>query len=242
MNNVCLITGASGGIGAAIAEKMAARGFALYLHYNENVKEVEKIAERCREKYGITVKTVQANLSNKAGVGKLLADIEDDITVFIHNSGNSYFGLFTDMSYEKMEQMIFLHLTSAMLISQRLLPNMIRKQNGNIIVMSSIWGLAGASCEVVYSTVKGGLNSFVKALAKEVGPSNVRVNGVAPGAIATKMMASFSEEDQALICDEIPLSRLGDPEEVASLVQFLVSEESSYITGQIISVNGGWYC
>lgn len=242
MPETCLITGASGGIGAAIAEKMAARGFSLFLHYFNNRKEIEKIAHRCIEKYKVPVEIVQADLRNKEGVDNLLHQLPKTVDVFIHNSGISQYGLLTDIPYEEIEKMMFLHLTSAILVTQHLLPGMLRKQKGNIILMSSIWGLAGASCEVIYSTVKGGMNAFVKALAKEVGPMNIRVNGVAPGAIATKMMAGFSEEEISDICGEIPLSRLGKPEEVANLVNFLISEEASYITGQIISVNGGWYC
>lgn len=242
MNKVCLITGASGGIGAAIAKKMAACGFSLYLHYNEQREEVSKLAQHIKDNYDVQVTIIQANLQSKAGVDHLLNEISEDVDIFIHTGGNSYYGLLTDMTYEQIEKMIFLHLTSAILISQHILPAMIRKGYGKIIMMSSIWGLTGASCEVVYSAVKGGLNSYVKALAKEVGPANICVNGIAPGAIQTKMMKSFSEEEIASICDEVPLSRLGDPEEVANVAKFLVSEEASYITGQIISVNGGWHC
>lgn len=241
MNNVCLITGASGGIGAAIAIEMAASGFSLYLHYNENLQAAKQVAKKC-EKYGVKTAIVQADLATKAGVDRLLKQIPQEIDLFIHNSGNSHYGLFTDISYEEIEKMIFLHITSALIISQKLLPAMIRKKQGNIIVISSIWGLTGASCEVVYSTVKGALNSFVKALAKEVGPSNIRVNGIAPGAIDTKMLAEFTEDERKAIAEEIPLSRIGKPKEVADLVHFLVSDKAAYITGQIISVNGGWYC
>jgi 3-oxoacyl-[acyl-carrier protein] reductase len=117
---------------------------------------------------------------------------------------------------------------------------MVKKREGNIIVISSIWGIVGASCEVLYSMVKGGQNSFVKALAKELAPSNIRVNAIAPGAIKTRMLSNFTEEELKALEDEIPLGRLGNPNEVAQTVSFLASKNSSYITGQVISVNGGW--
>ena len=119
---------------------------------------------------------------------------------------------------------------------------MIANKRGNIVVISSIWGLTGASCEVVYSMVKGGQNAFVKALAKELAPSGIRVNAVAPGAIDTDMLRRFSEEELQSIANDIPIGRIGKPDEVAKTVSFLVSDAASYITGQIISVNGGWYC
>lgn len=242
MTKVCLITGASGGIGAAIAYKMAAQGFSLYLHFNRNEEKAREVAFYCETEFGVKTKLLQADLSKKNSVERLLNGIEEDVDVLIHNSGNSYYGLITDMEDTEIEEMTQLHLISPMLLTKKLLPKMVNKKSGSIIVVSSIWGLTGAACEVVYSTVKGGLNSFVKALAKEVAPSNIRVNGVAPGAIATKMMDNFNCDDQALLCEEIPFGRLGEASEVANVVSFLSSREASYISGQIISVNGAWYC
>jgi 3-oxoacyl-[acyl-carrier protein] reductase len=162
------------------------------------------------------------------------------IDLLVLNSGISYYGLVTDMSDEEIEQMIALHITSPFRLTQKLIPAMVKKREGNIIVITSIWGIVGASCEVLYSMVKGGQNSFVKALAKELAPSNIRVNAIAPGAIKTRMLSNFTEEELKALEDEIPLGRLGNPNEVAQTVSFLASKNSSYITGQVISVNGGW--
>ncbi|MFV8827213.1 elongation factor P 5-aminopentanone reductase [Alkalihalobacterium sp. APHAB7] len=241
MKQTCLITGASGDIGAAIAEKMAARGFSLYLHYYKNEKGIKKTANICRT-FGVNVQIVNADLSEKNSVNHLVNQITEPIDVLIHNSGSSYYGLLTDMTDKEIEKSIQLHLTSPIQLTKALLPPMIRKQNGAIIVISSIWGLTGASCEVIYSAVKGGLNSFVKALAKELGPTTIRVNAVAPGAIKTNMLSSFSEKEMEQLEEDIPMGRLGTPAEVANAVSFLSSNEASYINGQILSVNGAWYC
>ena len=136
--------------------------------------------------------------------------------------------------------MIQLHITSPFLLTKGLVNKLIHKKEGNIIAITSIWGEVGASCEVLYSMVKGGQNSFVKALAKELAPSGIRVNAVSPGAIATGMLDRLDTEDLKALEDEIPTGRLGIPKEISGVVSFILSEDSSYITGQIISVNGGW--
>ncbi|KHF29587.1 3-oxoacyl-[acyl-carrier-protein] reductase FabG [Anoxybacillus sp. BCO1] len=171
-----------------------------------------------------------------------MSSIFHPIDVLIHNSGMSAYGLMTDMTNEQVEQMVQLHVTSPFLLTKRLLPSMIQQRRGQIVVISSIWGLTGASCEVLYSMVKGAQNTFVKALAKEVAPSGIRVNAIAPGAIDTPMLHEFTEEEIQALIDDIPLGRVGKPEDVAKAVSFLISDHASYITGQILSVNGGWYC
>ncbi|MCH1623716.1 elongation factor P 5-aminopentanone reductase [Ferdinandcohnia quinoae] len=241
MKKYALITGASGGIGRAIALEAATLGYSLYLHYNENessaLELVNELAEQNVESF-----LVQADLSTDSGVEKVLKQIDHPIDAIIHNSGKSTYGLITDFDRNTTEKMITLHLTSPFLLTKALLPNMISKKCGNIIVISSIWGLIGASCEVLYSMVKGGQNSFVKALAKEVAPSGIRVNAVAPGAINTNMLSEFSEDDLGYISDDIPLGRIGEPSEVANAVKFILSDQATYITGQVLSVNGGWHC
>lgn len=234
-----LITGASGGIGTSIARQLASDGYGLFLHYHQNKLLVEGLREELGDIWSVAV---QADLAAADGADRLVAQIDRPVDVIIHNSGNSYYGLITDMSDEDVQRMVQLHVTTPVLLTKKLLPPMIRKKSGNIVVVSSIWGLTGASCEVVYSMVKGGQNAFVKALAKELAPSGVRVNAVAPGAIRTHMLQSFSEEELKKMEEEIPLGRVGEPNEVAQTVSFLLSDAASYITGQIISVNGGWYC
>ncbi|RXI97948.1 SDR family oxidoreductase [Anaerobacillus alkaliphilus] len=234
-----LITGASGGIGREIATALAKEGYGLYLHYHKNEDSIDQL----REEFGhSTTWKIQADLSHKSGVADIVNQVLHPIDVLILNSGASFFGLLTDMTDSKVDEMIQLHLTSPLLLTKAFLPTMIQKKTGKIAVISSIWGVTGASCEVLYSTVKGGLNTFVKALAKEVAPSGINVNGVAPGAITTSMMSQFDKDEIASLCEDIPMGRLGKPEEVADLVTFLISEKASYINGQIININGAWYC
>jgi 3-oxoacyl-[acyl-carrier protein] reductase len=234
-----LITGASGGIGTSIARQLAADGYGLLLHYNRRREPIEMLEKELTTTH---VVPIQADLATADGVNVLLSQINRPVDVIVYNSGSSYYGLITDMSDELVQSMVQLHVTSPILLTKKLLPEMISKKRGNIVIVSSIWGLTGAACEVVYSMVKGGQNAFVKALAKELAPSGIRVNAVAPGAIDTDMLSIFSKEDLQAIADDIPIGRLGTAVEVAKTVSFLISDAASYITGQIISVNGGWYC
>lgn len=241
MKKYALITGASGGIGSAIAKEVASLGYSLYLHYNENEKAVKNLAEDLVSK-GVESYLVKTDLSQKDGVESVVTQLKHPIDTIVHNSGKSVFGLMTDFNQKTVDQMVQLHVSTPYMLTQALLPTMITKKSGNIIVISSIWGLTGASCEVLYSMVKGGQLSFVKALAKEVALSGIRVNAVAPGAINTNMLQEFTEEDLQGISEEIPMGRIGEPIEVANTVGFLLSDKASYITGQVLSVNGGWHC
>ncbi|MCV9887728.1 elongation factor P 5-aminopentanone reductase [Metabacillus halosaccharovorans] len=235
MDKYALVTGASGGIGTAIVKKLIEDGYMIYVHYNQNVQAIEEL-----KSYSNNIIPVQADLTIKTGVQALLEQIRMPIELLVLNSGISLYGLVTDLHDDDIDNMVQLHITSPFKLVQQLIPSMIRKKSGNIIVISSIWGITGASCEVLYSMVKGGQNAYVKALAKELAPSQIRVNAVAPGAVATKMLSHFTEEEIRDLSEEIPLGRLGQPEEIANTVSFLASENSSYITGQVISVNGGW--
>ncbi len=237
-----LITGASGGIGSAIAKELAEPECSLFLHYYENHAAIKELALACEEK-GANVTLIRANLAANYGDRELLASIEQmTFHTIIHNAGTSLFGLFTEMSNKELMDLMNIHLLNPMKITQSLLPNMIQRREGKIVVISSIWGLAGASCEVAYSAAKGGLNSFVKGLAKEVAPSNIQVNGVAPGAIQTKMHEKLEAGVTLELEDEIPANRIGMPKDVAHAVSFLCSDKADYINGQILSVNGAWYC
>lgn len=233
-----LITGASGGIGRAIALKLAQEGYSLYLHYNKNEKAIEQLMSELSQNE-IELIPVQADLGHKDGYKKLSESVFSLHSIVL-NSGNSQYGLISDMDEETVDQMIQLHVTSPFLLTKELLPK-IRYQEGAIVAVTSIWGETGASYEVLYSMVKGGQNAFIKALSKELSLSGVRVNGVSPGAISTAMLESFSEDELELIKADIPMGRVGLPEEVADAVVYLLSDKASYITGQILSVNGGWY-
>lgn len=233
-----LVTGASGGIGGAIAKSLAVDGFNLYLHYHQNFEAVNKLAA---ELNNVNCEFIRADLSSRSGIYDLVEKISHPIDVLILNAGTSYNGLVTDMSDHEAQDMVQLHITSPYLLTKYLIPSMVKNKHGKIIVISSIWGLVGASCEVLYSMVKGGQNTFVKALAKELAPSGINVNGIAPGPIETRMMSVFSKEDKEAILNDIPMGRFGTPEEVAHTVSFLISEKAGYINGQIISINGAWY-
>lgn len=234
-----LITGASGGIGRAVALRLAQENYSLYLHYNNNQKSIEQLMSEL-EPYNIELIPIQADLSEKDGYRKLSRNIFSLHSIVL-NSGNSYYGLITDMDEVIVDQMVQLHVTSPFLLTKELLPKLAHRSTSAIVAVTSIWGDTGASLEVLYSMVKGGQNAFIKALAKELSLSGIRVNGVSPGAISTAMLESFNQDELELIKADIPMGRVGTPEEVADAVVYLLSEKASYITGQIIGVNGGWY-
>lgn len=234
-----LITGASGGIGSEIALKLAKENYSLYLHYNKNQAAIEKLIKRLHS-YQIEVIPIQADLSTKDGYKKLASNIFA-LHAVVLNSGNSYYGLISDMDERLVGDMVQLHVTSPFQLTKELLPKLMYQEKAAIVAVTSIWGQTGASCEVLYSMLKGGQNAFIKALSKEVALNGIRVNAVAPGAVSTAMLQSFSAEDLELIKGDIPMGRMGNPEEIAEAVAFLLSEKASYITGQILGVNGGWY-
>ncbi|KPL61074.1 elongation factor P 5-aminopentanone reductase [Rossellomorea vietnamensis] len=233
-----LITGASGGIGSSTALTLAEEGWNLYLHYHSNEEAIKELVHKV-EALGVEAIPIQVNLANPEEVGNLVHSIFR-LDAIIYCSGNSTWGLFQDHSEDDMDQMINLHVKSPLLLVQKLLPKLIDRKGG-IVMVSSIWGQIGGACEVVYSTVKGAQIAFVKSLSKELALSGVRVNAIAPGAVDTSMMGSFSDEDKDAIREEIPIGRFAQPGEIADSIQFLLSSRASYITGQTLSVNGGWH-
>ncbi|MGC4375699.1 SDR family NAD(P)-dependent oxidoreductase [Fictibacillus sp. Mic-4] len=241
MKKWALITGASGGIGSKISERLANLGYHLIMHYHSADERIFNLQKKLMDTYNNEIICLKADLSTKEGASSLLSGIYNPIDCIVHNSGLSYYGLFTEMLDEDIQKMIQVNFTSPITITKHLLPGMIARKSGRIIIISSIWGHSGASCEVVYSAVKGGLNTFVKALAKEVAPSGIYVNGIAPGAVDTNMLSLFTEEEKSLIKEEIPMNRLGRPEEIADIVSFLCTKQSSYVNGHIITASGGWH-
>ena len=199
---------------------------------------MQEFAASLEKDYGVQVNCSAADLADSQALESLLNTLPD-MDVVINNAGISYVGLLTDMTISDWNQIINTNLTSAFVICRKFLPGMIRQRSGQIINISSVWGNVGASMEVAYSTSKGGINSFTKALAKEVAPSRVQVNAIACGLIDTDMNACFSEEDLANVVSEIPADRMGRPEEVAELCLQLV-QAPGYLTGQIIALDGGW--
>lgn len=234
-----LITGASGGIGSQIALKLAEENYSLYLHYNANEEAIQNLMRQLQP-FDIEVIPIQADLSKKEGYKQLVRNIFA-LHAIVLNSGNSYYGLISDMDEQVVSEMVQLHVTSPFQLTKELLPKLMYQEKAAIVAVTSIWGQTGASCEVLYSMLKGGQNAFIKALSKEVALNDIRVNAVAPGAVSTAMLQSFSAEDLELIKGDIPMGRMGNPEEIAEAVAFLLSGKAAYITGQVLGVNGGWY-
>jgi 3-oxoacyl-[acyl-carrier protein] reductase len=239
MAKYALITGASGGIGAAAAKILAKEGWHLYLHYNRHESRIKSLVEELSQ-WPAEVIPIQADLEEASGCRKLVDNIFH-VNAIVYSSGNAPYGLFTELDDDTMERALQLHVKSPMAITRDLLPKLWKNPSSRIVIISSIWGQTGAACEVMYSTVKGAQISFVKALSKEVASSRIQVNCIAPGAVQTDMLNRFSKEELHGLQNEIPMGRLGTPEEVADVVSFLLSEKASYITGQVIAVNGGWY-
>jgi 3-oxoacyl-[acyl-carrier protein] reductase len=236
------ITGASRGIGAAVALRFAEAGYNLTLHYHSSAQEAEHLAEQCRAK-GVEAALARADLTTPDGANQLYGQLPQAPDILVLNAGISMYGMVQDVTAEEWEKMMNVHVRAPFFCSRLALPNMIRRGFGRIITMSSIWGLTGASFEVLYSTAKGAVISFTKALAKEVAPSGITVNCIAPGLIRTDMMTyAFNNDELEEIVEEIPAGRMGTPEEIAALAAFLASDEAGYINGQIISPNGAWYC
>lgn len=238
MTKNVFITGASRGIGKAIAHAFAKEGYHLYLLCKNNLTSMQEYASFLEKEYCVQTHCYAADLADSQALESLL-DTLPDMDVIVNNAGISYVGLLTDMTIYEWNQIINTNLTSAFVVCRKFLPGMIQRRSGHILNISSVWGNVGASMEVAYSTSKGGLNSFTKALAKEIAPSQIQVNAIACGLIDTDMNACFTEEDLDNVVAEIPADRMGRPEEVAELCLQLV-QAPGYLTGQIISLDGGW--
>lgn len=235
MKKNVLVLGASGDIGSAISKQLASEGYSLLLHYNRNKTAMEQLVTTIDEERILQI--VQADLTLSSSVHKLCEEVVFPVDAIIYVSGMAQFGLFHDTSETEMDAMLHLHVKAPWLVTKHFLPDMIRRQTGKIIFITSIWGNVGASNEVIYSSVKGAQNSFAKALAKEVGPSGISVNAVSPGFIDTKMNEHIEKE---AIISQIPLHRAGLTSEVAHTVSFLMDEKANYIQGEIINIAGGW--
>jgi 3-oxoacyl-[acyl-carrier protein] reductase len=237
-----LITGGSRGIGAAIAQRFAAEGVNVVIHYLQSHEAAAETARFCMES-GVKVLTAAADVRSKEQLARMRDKLEQHgmmPDIVVNNAGIAHYGLLSDVEESTWDDVMAVNLKGMFLCTQLFVPAMIRQRFGRIINISSVWGMSGASCEVLYSTAKGGVNAFTKALAKELAPSGVTVNAVAPGAVDTAMLDHLNDEERAALEQEIPAGRLARPDEIASLVYFLALPESGYITGQIISPNGGW--
>ena len=235
-----IVTGGSRGIGAAIVEELASNNYNIVLNYNNSEQSAKQIQNELQEN-GINIEIFKADVSKRDEVKELIdftIKKYNNIDVLINNAGIDQIKLFMDTTDEDWKNIIQTNLTSVFYCSQEVLKNMIHNKNGCIINISSIWGIVGGSLEVLYSISKAGLDGMTKALAKELGPSNIRVNSIAPGMINTKMNSKFTEKEIKEIKEEIPLERLGNPQDIAKCVKWLIDD--NYTTGQVISINGGW--
>lgn len=239
---IALVTGASGGIGGAIARELAACGYRVALQYHTNQAACETLCTAIIADGGEAI-SLGCDIRFSDQVEKLFAEIEKQwgsVSILVNNAGIARQELFTDMTEAQWQEMWQTNVSGAIWCARRALPGMIHRKQGRIINISSVWGMVGASCEVAYSATKGALISFTKALAKEVGPSGITVNCVAPGVIDTPMNRHLSASDLEALREETPLGAIGTPQDVAGLVSFLISPQGDFITGQIISPNGGF--
>lgn len=237
---VAIVTGASRGIGKSIAITLAKAGAYVVVNYRHQANAAREVAQACRA-IGSKAIAVQADVSNPTDVDRLVNSAQElgPIRVLVNNAGVASSRLLLDTTLEEWDSLMQSNLTAPFLCSKAVLPHMIRNGYGRIINISSVWGISGGSFEVAYSASKGGMIAFTKALAKEVAPSGITVNTVAPGAIETDMLNSLTVEELKAIELETPVGRLGQPDDVAHCVLFLASPDSSFMTGQVISPNGG---
>lgn len=239
---VAVVTGASRGIGKSISLYFAKKGYNLAIACRNNSELLQNTAKEIKELGSMCI-TYTGDLSDSSNVRVFFNEIMSTYTsvdVLINNAGISYWGLLSEMSDEDWSTVLGTNLNSVFYCCREIIPHMVSKKSGHILNISSVWGQYGASCEVAYSATKGAVNSFSKALAKELAPSNIQVNALACGLIDTDMNSHLSSSELADLCNEIPCGRAGSPREVASLA-YSLCKQSPYLTGQIITIDGGWF-
>lgn len=236
-----LVTGSSRGIGKSIAFAFGRAGCQVVLNGSRNEKQLQETYQQMQQE-GITCMAILADVSDYTACETMFAKIKQtfgDVDILVNNAGIAHIGLFTDMQPHEWEHVLAVNLHAVLHCTHLAVPAMVRKQAGVILNISSMWGENGASCEAVYSASKGGVNAFTKAMAKELGPSHIRVNAIACGVIDTEMNACFSAEEKQALAEEIALMRFGTPKEVADTALYLASDHASFLTGQIITLDGG---
>lgn len=232
-----LITGGSRGIGRAMVELFSQKGFSVAFTYKSSEEQAKSLAERTG---AICIKADSAVESEIIAAVKAVEEKLGPIDCLINNAGISSFSLLTDLTLDDWNRCLAVNLTGAFLYSKAVIPSMVSRKRGRIINITSMWGIVGSSCEVHYSTAKAGLIGMTKALSKELGPSGITVNAIAPGVIETEMNKCLSDEDKSALCEETPLMRMGKPSEVAEAALFLASDGASFITGEIMNLSGGF--
>ncbi|MDE6972238.1 MAG: SDR family NAD(P)-dependent oxidoreductase [Lachnospiraceae bacterium] len=238
MRKKALITGASRGIGAATARALGQAGYDLFLVCKSSEKELHIIKEEIEKSSGVSCEAALCDVSDPKQV-EAMVQKAGEVHILVNNAAISHVGLMTDMSLSDWHRVIDTNLSALFYLCRLIVPQMVRRQSGKILNVSSVWGNAGASMETAYSASKGGVNSFTKALAKELAPSDIQVNAVAFGVIETDMNVGFSEEEMDAIKEEIPADRLGTPEEAAQMICGILGMPG-YFTGQVVTMDGGW--
>ncbi len=237
-----LITGGSRGIGAAAARLFAQKGWGVAVGYDKNEARAQELAQEL-SRLGVPVMAVRADVADEGQVRRMVDNVLEkfcQLDILVCAAGISHGGLISQIDEEQWRRLFAVNVDGVHHCCRSALPHMLGRKSGSIVTVSSMWGQVGASCEAAYSATKGAVIAYTKALAKELGPSNIRVNCVAPGVIDTDMNAHLSRSDMAALADETPLGRIGTPEEAAAAIAFLASDEASFITGQVLAPNGGF--
>ncbi len=242
MKKVALVTGASGELGSVVAVNIAQQGIDIVLHYNKNLERIKEVEKKCREN-GVQTWIVQANFKKTDEIEYMFEQLNKmniHPNILINNASIAHYGLIQDVNQETWQSVMNTNLGGAFFCSKQVIPEMVRLKYGRIINISSVWGEIGAANEVLYSTSKGAINSLTKALAKELAPSGITVNAIAPGFFQSSMTSDFTDEELNILKNQNPMNRFADTKEIAQTVLHLLHDHSSYITGQIIAVDGGW--
>lgn len=233
MDHIALVTGAARGIGAAIARTLARDGWQVWANYSRSEEQAHALEEIP------AIRAVACDVSDPEAVHNMFSNI-GEIDLLVNNAGIASYGLLTDLSDEQWRRVFAVNVDGMFYCCREAIRQMVHKKRGCIINLTSVWGIRGASCEAAYSASKAAVIGLTKSLAKELGPSGIRVNCVAPGVIDTDMLGVLTADDKAALADETPLGRLGTVQDVAELVRFLASEQAGFITGQVVAVDGGF--
>ncbi len=236
-----LITGGSRGIGAAAARLLASRGWGVAVGYHQSEAQAQALAAELSDQ-GVPALAVRADVADSAQVARMVDNVLENfcqLDILICSAGVSHQGLISQIDENQWRRLFAVNVDGVHHCCRAVLPHMLERKSGSIVTVSSMWGQVGASCEAAYSAAKGAVIAYTKALAKELGPSNIRVNCVAPGVIDTEMNGHLTQDDLAALADETPLGRIGTPREAAAAIAFLASDEASFLTGQVVAPNGG---